>query len=105
MHAFGAGIFATCMQNEFKHFADEFTSDDIEKIFSAFHEDDAYKLGLERLKIPLDSNNKRVLDAVILAGMRAAKASAGSGVFEPKNIHTYMQVLFNAGNTVVMRSK
>ena len=105
MHAFGAGIFATCMQNEFKHFADEFTSDDIEKIFSAFHEDDAYKLGLERLKIPLDSNNKRVLDAVILAGMRAAKASAGSGVFESKNIHTYMQVLFNAGNTVVMRSK
>ena len=105
MHAFGAGIYATCMQNDYKHFADEFTPDDVEKIFTAFHEDDAYKLGLEELKIPLDSNNKKVLDAVILAGMRAAKASAGSEVFDPKNIHTYMQVLFNAGNTVVMRGK
>ena len=105
MHAFGAGIYATCMQNDYKHFADEFTPDDVEKIFTAFHEDDAYKLGLEELKIPLDSNNKRVLDGVILAGMRGAKASAGSEVFDPKNLHTYMQVLFNAGNTVVMRGK
>jgi hypothetical protein len=104
MHAFGAGIYATCMQSS-GHLADEFTPDDVEKIFSAFHEDDAYKLGLEELKIPLDSNNKKVLDAVILAGMRAAKSSAGSEVFDPKNIHTYMQVLFNAGNTVVMRGK
>jgi hypothetical protein len=105
MHAFGAGIYATCMQNEFKHFADEFTPDDIDKIFTAFHEVDAYQLGLEQMKIPLDSNNKKILDAVILAGMRAAKASAGDALYEPKNIHTYMQVLFNAGNTLVMRGK
>ena len=52
-----------------------------------------------------DQISDAVLDAVILAGMRAAKASAGSEVFDPKNLHTYMQVLFNAGNTVVMRGK
>lgn len=105
MHAFGAGIYATCMQNEFNHFADEFTHEDIDKIFTAFHLVDAYQLSLDQMKIPLDSNNKKILDAVILAGMRAAKASAGDALYEPKNIHTYMQVLFNAGNTLVMRGK
>ena len=103
MHALGAGMYVTLMQNEFGHTVDEFTPDEIEKIFSDFQNEDAYVLGLRQCGIPVDSNNKRVLDHIILTGMDAAKASVGSAIFEPKNIKTYMQVLYNAGNTIIMR--
>ena len=103
MHALGAGLYVTLMQNEFDHTADEFTPDEIEKIFSDFQNEDAYILGLRQCGIPVESNNKRVLDHLILKGMDAAKASAGPAIFEPENIKTYMQVLYNAGNAVIMR--
>ena len=52
--------------------------------------------------ILINSGNKKVLDQIIVTGMLAARASAGSRIFEPENLKAYMQVLYNAGNSIIM---
>ena len=103
MHALGMGMYVTLLQIDYKHPVEEFTSSELQNIIYAVQRTDAYELGLNRMGIPINSGNKKVLDHIISTGLMAAKASAGSKICNPENIKAYMQVLYNAGNTVVMR--
>ena len=78
---------------------------ELQNIIYAVQRTDAYELGLNRMGIPINSGNKKVLDHIISTGLMAAKASAGSKICNPENLKAYMQVLYNAGNTVVMRAE
>ena len=103
MHAFGAGAYVTVKQLDFKHSVDQFTSAELRSIVMDFKQTD--ELALNRLGIPVDSQNKKVLDQIILTAMNAAKACAGARVLESENIKAYMQVLFNAGISMYMLRK
>ena len=103
MHALGMGLYVTLLQKDYNHPVEEFTPSELRKIINDVQRTDAYELGLNRMGIPINSGNKKVLDQIIVTGMLAARASAGSRIFEPENLKAYMQVLYNAGNTVVTR--
>ncbi len=105
MHALGTGMYVTLLQIDYKHPVEEFTSSELQNIINAVQRTDTYELGLNRMGIPINSGNKKVLDHIISTGLMAAKASAGSNVCNPENLKAYMQVLYNAGNTVVMRAE
>lgn len=105
MHAFGAGAFVAAKEIELKHPVSEFTDEEIESIFSDFDKKDAYELALEKLKIPLGSGNKKVLDRVIVIGIKEAKQIAGEKATEPENLKAFMQVLFNAGTSMYLMKK
>ena len=102
MHALGAGIYVTLLQKDYNRPVDEFTASELQQIVYAFQRTDAYELGLNRLGISINSGNKKVLDHIIVTGMNAAKTSAGSKIYEPENLKAYMQVLYNAGNSIIM---
>lgn len=104
MHAFGAGIYVTNQEVQLNKPIDHFSSDDIYSIAKAFEQTDAYELALKILHIPLDSKNKLILDQIILTALETAKKVAGSEIMEPKYMRAYMQVLFNAGSTMVLKA-
>ena len=103
MHALGMGMYVTLLQIDYKHPVEEFTSSELQNIIYAVQRTDAYELGLNRMGIPINSGNKKVLDHIISTGLMAAKASAGSKICNPENIKAYMQVMFNAGVTIVLK--
>lgn len=105
MHAFGAGVYTTYKQLDFKHSVSEFTDAEVKSIFRDFQNNDPYDLALNKLKIPATSKNKLVLDQLILTGVNAAKETAGSAIMEPENIKAMMQVMFNAGISMIMLRK
>ena len=61
-----------------------------------------HELALEKLRIPLDSGNRKMLDRVIVIGIKELKLISKEKVFEPQNIKAFMQVLFNAGTSVFL---
>ena len=100
MHSFGAGAFAAAKQKDFGHSAADFSEDEVNSVFSDFDSADAYELGLGKLKTPLDSGNRKMLDRVIVIGIKEAKLFAGDKVTEEPNLKAFMKVLFNAGISV-----
>lgn len=105
MHAFGAGAYVSAKQLEFKRPVSEFTKEEIESIFLDFDKKDAYELALEKLGISLESGNKKVLDRVIVIGIKEAKQFAEEKATEPENLKVFMQVLFNAGTAMYLMKK
>lgn len=105
MHALGMGMYVTLLQNDYNHPVEEFTASELQSIIYNVQRTDAYELGLNRMGISINSGNKKVLDHIITTAMLAARASAGSKIFEPENLKAYMQALYNAGNTVVTRAE
>jgi hypothetical protein len=108
MHAFGLGIIA--MDHELKNIDnnENFTPDEIKEILIATQQTDAYELGLRILHVSPTSSNKKVLDQIIIIAAQTARHSVGSHLLEPINIKSYMQVLYNAGVTMLspqMRSR
>jgi hypothetical protein len=71
-----------------------------ESIFSDFDSSDAYELALEKLGIALDSGNRKMLDRVIVIGIKELELIAKEKTFEPQNLKAFMRVLFNAGASV-----
>ena len=100
MHAFGAGAYVSAKEIELNCPVSEFSKEEIENIFKDFDEKDAYELALEKLGIPIESGNKKVLDRVIVIGIKEAKQIAGEKATEPENLKAFMQVLFNAGTSM-----
>lgn len=105
MHAFGAGVCFAAKQEDFGHGAEEFTEDEIESVFLDFNRKDAYELALEKLGIPLESGNRKMLDRVIVIGIKEAKLVFGDKASEPQNIPEFIKVLFNAGMNILIQRK
>ena len=100
MHSFGAGAFVAAKQKDSGRSPSEFSAEETKSIFSAFDSSDAYELALEKLGIALDSGNRKMLDRVIVIGIRELELIAKEKTFEPQNLKTFMRVLFNAGASV-----
>ena len=83
-------------------YPENFSEKERENIFLEFDSADVYELALEKLRIPLDSGNRKMLDRVIVIGIKELKLIAKEKVFEPQNIKAFMQVLFNAGTSVFL---
>ena len=105
MHAFGAGAYVAAKHLEYGRPVSEFTEEEIESIFSDFDKKDAFELALEKLGISLESGNKKVLDRVIVIGIKEAKQFSGEKAAEPENLKDFMQVLFSAGTSMVLMRK
>jgi hypothetical protein len=102
MHAFGYGIYVTGSQSRLGKSITEYTNDDVLDITSAKTHVDAYELGLRTLGVDPSSNNKQVLDQIIVTAMHSLKNNS-TVPLDDTNIRTYMQVLFNAGVTIFYR--
>lgn len=100
MHSFGAGAFVAAKQKDFGRSPSEFSAEETESIFFAFDSSDSYELALEKLGISLDSGNRKMLDRVIVIGIKELELIAKEKAFEPENLKAFMQVLFNAGASV-----
>ena len=61
---------------------------------------DSVFLALEKLGIALDSGNRKMLDRVIVIGIKELELIAKEKTFEPQNLKAFMRVLFNAGASV-----
>ena len=105
MHAFGAGAYVAAKQLELNRPVSEFTEEEIESIFSDFDKKDAFELALEKLGIPIESGNKKVLDRVIVIGIKEVKQFAGEKAAEMENLKDFMQALFNAGTSMYLMKK
>ena len=105
MHAFGAGAYIAAKEQDLSRPVSEFTDAEMDGIFSDFDSTDAYELGLKKLNIPLDSGNRKMLDRVIVIGIKEIKQIAKEKAAEPENIKAFMQVLFNAGISVYKQRK
>lgn len=103
MHAFGAGVYVTLQQSKFQKPVNEFTTAEKMQIANDFDRTDSYELALNTLGIPLDSKNKQVIDHIIMVARDTALKAVGREVAKQGNIWAYMQVLFNAGITMVLR--
>lgn len=103
MHALGAGIYTVMMQGKFKKPVSEFTIDEVRSILTDFCNTDAYELALNKLGISVDSQNKKVLDHIILVCLNSAKENVGTDILKKNNLMAMMQVLFNAGVTLIMK--
>ncbi len=104
MHAFGAGVYVTHMQSEFKKPVNEFSPVELMKLAAAFGETDAYELALNTLGVTLESKKKKILDLIILTALKTLMNTCGDAAFDLQNILAYTQVLYNAGITMVYRS-
>ena len=100
MHAFGAGAYSAAKETEYGRCAAEFTKDEQDGIFLDFELKDAYELALEKLGIPIESGNRKMLDRVIVIGIKEEKLISGDEIFDHENLKTFMKVLFNAGISV-----
>jgi hypothetical protein len=103
MHAFGAGIYVTLFQTKLGKPINEFTQSDLRNIAIAFSQVDAYELALLTLGVSVNSNKKQIFDQIIITAINSATNYAGDNATTPDVIKQLMQVLFNAGITVVMQ--
>ena len=100
-HAFGAGVYVAAMQGKLNKAVEDFSLDNIKVIAATFSRIDAYELGLKTLNVAPDSQNKQALDQIIRYAKVTAKQIASDNVLALPNIKAYMQVLYNAGVTMM----
>ena len=105
MHALGVGICVIYAENDFKRSLEEFDYLEFGSLITAFSKVDAYELALNRMGISVNSGLKKVLDQIIIAGINTAIACVGNKIVEPENFKAFMQVLYNAGYTILYVNK
>lgn len=101
-HALGSGAYVTLCQGKYRKPVEQFTEEEIIEIRDAFHRTDPYELAIRSLGYALDGNNKKCLDQITMAGLKSYRNSAGASAFDKDCIKSYMQVMFNAGVTIVL---
>lgn len=100
-HALGGAAYALTCQLKYMKPAAEFGKTEILEIIKTFYGTDAYELGLKALKFAPNGNNKKCLDQVVVAANNAARQLVGDKMREERYQRVYMQVLFNAGVTLI----
>ena len=102
-HALGAGAYVTLSQSKFNKPVEQFTMNEAMQISIAFRETDPYELAIKTLGYALDGNNKRCMDQIVVVGIEAYKKAAGSKALKKDCLKSLMQVMYNAGVTLVYR--
>jgi hypothetical protein len=101
-HSFGYGIYVVGSQTKLGKPITEYTNDDVLYITTTRNYTDTYELGLNTLGISFESKNKIVFDRIIETAINSLKNHTERPL-DNINIRTYMQVLFNAGVTILYR--
>ena len=99
--ALGAAAYLAMSQRYYGKSVSEYTKEECMEVKNAVSEKDCYELGLTALGFRTESNNKKQLDEIIVVAVNAAKKLAGKRMHSPEYVKAYMQVLFNAGCTLV----
>lgn len=100
MHALGTGLYVCTKQVDIEKSIQEWELAEVQSIFDEFASTDAYELALNRMGWLPTGNNKKVLDHVILTGLKSAKENSEKDVLSDNELKAYMQVMFNAGVTI-----
>jgi hypothetical protein len=102
-HALGSGIYATLCQAKYHKTVENFTQKELFEIFNAFRQTDPYELALKSLGFDMEGMGEKCLDHIVWVGMCTYRRHAGSKAFDKELLKSYMQVMYNAGITVVVR--
>lgn len=100
MHALGTGLYVCTKQVDNEKSIQEWGLAEVQSIFDEFASTDAYELALNRMGWLPTGNNKKVLDHVILTGLKSAKENSEKDVLSDNELKAYMQVMFNVGVTI-----
>lgn len=101
-NAFGRGIYVAGMQNELDKPISQFTHKDVEEILGAFRYTPDYELGLRMIKVEVGSEKHQAFRDLIVKVANYYLENCAEPL-EKDNLYSYMQVLFNAGITVIYR--
>lgn len=102
-HALGAAVHIASCQGKFKKPVEEFGEAEVKQIANDFAQTDAYELALKDLGIGLNSNNKKVVDGIVMTAQGAASLAAGDISNRTEYLKAYCEVLYNAGVTLAYR--
>ena len=100
-HALGAAAYVALCQLKYKKSISEFNENEMKQIALDMHETDAYELAINALGYSPTGNNKRCLDHIVVTANTAAQKLVGNKIKEKEYQKVYMQVLYNAGVTLL----
>lgn len=100
-HALGAAAYVAICQRKYHKPLAEFGNVELREIAQALHNTDPYELGLNALGFRHDGNNKKCLDHIVVTANNAARNLAGNNIHDKRYQKIYMQVLYNAGVTLI----
>lgn len=100
-HALGTAAYVAICQGKYKKPLEQFGETEMREIAKTIHDTDAYEVGLNSLGFVPDGNNKKCLDRIVVVANTTAQKLAGSKIHDKRYQKVYMQVLYNAGVTLI----
>lgn len=100
-HLFGTGVYVANSQKRYGKGANAFTREEMLEIKNVFDHIDLYELGLNTLEVPVTSNDKSSIDAIIMAMISKAKTLCPNLINNNEYQTALMTVMYNVGVTVV----
>lgn len=100
-HALGTAAYVAICQGKYKKPLEQFGETEMREIAKTIHDTDAYEVGLNSLGFAPDGNNKKCLDRIVVVANTTAQKLAGSKIHDKRYQKVYMQVLYNAGVTLI----
>ena len=100
-HALGTAAYVATCQGKYKKPLEQFGETEMREIAKTIHDSDAYEVGLKALGFAPDGNNKKCLDRIVVVANTSAQKLAGSKIYDKRYQKVYMQVLYNAGVSLI----
>ena len=100
-HALGTAAYVATCQGKYKKPLEQFGETEMREIAKTIHDSDAYEDGLKALGFAPDGNNKKCLDRIVVVANTSAQKLAGSKIYDKRYQKVYMQVLYNAGVSLI----
>lgn len=100
-HALGTAAYVAICQRKYQKPLEEFGETEMREIAQTIHDTDAYEVALNALGYKPDGNNKKCLDHIVITANAAAQKLVGNKMHDTRYQKVYMQVLYNAGVTLL----
>ena len=100
-HALGTAAYVAICQGKYNKPLEEFSETEMREIAKTIHDTDAYEVALNALGFAPDGNNKKCLDRIVIVASTTAQKLAGSKIYDKSYQKVYMQVLYNAGVSLI----
>ncbi len=85
--------------------AKDFKIEKVKEVASIFAKTDTYKLALGPLGLQVNSKNKMAIDQIYTIGSIGGIKLVGNELYNPINLGTFMQAMFNVGVTMAQSSE
>jgi hypothetical protein len=100
-HTLGTAAYVATCQGKYKKPLEQFGETEMREIAKTIHDTDAYEVGLKALGFAPDGNNKKCLDRIVVVANTTAQKLAGGKIYDKRYQKVYMQVLYNAGVSLI----